>query len=73
MNIGVIAGFLNIAIGVGLTLATVYFLGGLLDYLFHLGSFHRVHALERMHFSVVMLVTIAVVIGMVRLLQWVFL
>lgn len=72
MNIAIVAGFINITIGILLTAASVFFIGGLLNYLFHLGTFHREHGLERMHQGVVMLVMVAVLIGLTRLLQWLF-
>lgn len=65
-------GLLNISIGILLTAASVIFLGGLTNYLFHLGSFHRDHALETMHMGVVILVITVFFVGFVHLVQTFF-
>jgi hypothetical protein len=73
MNIAFFAGFLNIGIGLLLTVACVMFAGGTMHYLFYMGSTHRDHGLELMHRAIVTLVVVVVLIGFARFLQAFFL
>lgn len=64
-----LAGVLNIFVGLMLTLGILFFVGGFIEYIAHLGIKEREKGLEKMHLGVVVLFVLAALLWLSQFVQ----